>query len=81
MDEVDPGDLGDVAYGIFEHLLHRELRAAGRPLYTLVEDGTDFSDEFARVLDAFRADYPPLADALIERFGTDDAILETIRAG
>ena len=81
MDEVDPAALGDVAYGIFEHLLHRELRAAGRPLYRLVEDGADFSDEFVRVFEAFRADYPPLADALVERFGTVDAILETIRAG
>ncbi len=81
MDEVDPDALGDVAYGIFEHLLHRELRENGRSLYRLVEDGTDFSDELARVFDTLRADYPPLADALIERFGTVDAILATIRAG
>lgn len=81
MDEVDPGPLGDVAYGIFEHLVHRELRGAGRSLYRLVEDGTDFSEELARVFDAFRADYPPLADALIERFGTVDAIHAMIRSG
>ncbi len=81
MDEVDPRALGDVAYGIFEHLLHRELREAGRPLHRLVEDGTDFSDELARVFDTLRADYPPLADALIERFGTVDTILAAIRAG
>jgi DNA-binding transcriptional LysR family regulator len=81
MDEVDPGALGDVAYGIFEHLLHRELRETGRSLYRLVEDGIDFSDELARVLEAFRAEYPPLADALIERFDTADAIYAMIRAG
>ncbi len=81
MDEVDPDALGDVAYGIFEHLLHREIRGTGRSLYRLVEDGTDFSDELARVFEAFRADYPPLADALIERFGTVDAIYAMIRAG
>ncbi len=81
MDEVDPAALGDVAYGIFEHLLHRELREAGRSLYRLVEDGTDFSDELERAFDDLRADYPPLADALIERFGTADEILAMIRAG
>lgn len=81
MDEVDPAALGDVAYGIFEHLLHRELREAGRSLYRLVENGTDFSDDLARAFDDLRADYPPLADALIERFGTADEILAMIRAG
>ncbi len=81
MDEVDPAALGDIAYGIFENLLHRELRGTGRSLYRLVEDGTDISADLARVFDAFREDYPPLADALIERFGTVDAILEAIRAG
>jgi hypothetical protein len=81
MDEVDPDALGDVAYGIFEHLLNRELRGSGRSLYGLVEDGTDFSAELARVFDELRADYPPLADALLERFGTTDAIYSMIRAG
>lgn len=81
MDEVDPAALGDIAYGIFENLLHRELRGTERSLYRLVEDGTDISADLARVFDAFREDYPPLADALMERFGTVDAILEAIRAG
>lgn len=81
MDEVDPAALGDIAYGIFENLLHRDLRASGRSLYRLVEDGTDISADLARVFDVLREDYPPLADALIERFGTVDAILEAIRAG
>ena len=81
MDEVDPAALGDIAYGIFENLLHRELRATGQSLYRLVEDGTDISADLARVFDGFRDDYSPLADSLIERFGTVDAILEAIRAG
>jgi hypothetical protein len=81
MDELDPAALGDVAYGIFEHLLHRELRATGRSLFRLVEDGTDFSEDLARVFDAFRADYPPLADALVERFGTVEAIHAMLRGG
>ncbi len=81
MDEVDPAALGDIAYGIFENLLHRELRATGQSLYRLVEDGTDISVDLARVFDIFREDYPPLADALSERFGTVDAILGAIRTG
>jgi hypothetical protein len=81
MDEVDPIALGDVAYGIFEHLLHREIRGTGRSLYRLVEDGIDFAEDLRRVFDALRDDYPPLAEALIERFGTVDAIYAMIRAG
>ncbi len=81
MDEVDPDALGDVAYGIFEHLLHRELRESGRSLYRLVEDGVDFAADLERVFDGFREDYPPLADALLDRFGTVGAILEAIQAG
>lgn len=81
MDEADPEALGDVAYGIFENLLHRELRASGRSLYRLVEEGADLSADLARVFGAFCEDYPPLADALLARFGTVDAIHAMIRAG
>lgn len=81
MDEVDPAALGDIAYGIFENLLHRELRSTGRSLYRLVEDGADISADLERAFADLSADYPPLAAALIERFGTVDAILEAVRAG
>lgn len=81
MDEVDPAALGDVAYGIFENLLHRELRSTGRSLYRLVEEGADISADLERAFADLSADYPPLAAALIERFGTVDAILEAVRAG
>ena len=81
MDEVDPAALGDIAYGIFENLLHRELRSTGRSLYRLVEQGADISADLERAFADLSADYPPLAAALIERFGTVDAILEAVRAG
>ncbi len=81
MDEVDPAALGDVAYGIFEHLLHRELRAKGQSLHVLVEQGTGFADDLARVFDAFSADYPQLADALLSRFGSVAAIHDLLHAG
>lgn len=81
MDEVDPGALGDVAYGIFEHLLNRELRADGRSLWRMVEEDADLSPDVARALDDLTADYPALAAALVERFGTADALLAAIRAG
>jgi hypothetical protein len=81
MDEVDPDALGDVAWGIFEHLLTRELRAGGRSLWRLVEEGADLSADLERALDDLRADYPPLADALLARFGTPGAILAAIAAG
>lgn len=81
MDEVDPGALGDVAYGIFEHLLNRELRADGRSLWRMVEEDADLSPDVAWALDDLTADYPALAAALVERFGTADALLAAIRAG
>lgn len=81
MDEVDPGSLADVAYGIFEHLLHRELRERGQSLYLLVEQGTRFSDDLTRVFDAFGTDYPQLAEALLGRFGSVESIHELLHAG
>ncbi|KAF5058672.1 hypothetical protein DSECCO2_344060 [anaerobic digester metagenome] len=81
MDEVDPGSLADVAYGIFEHLLHRELRGKGQSLYLLVEQGRGFSDDLARVFGSFLTDYPPLAEALLSRFGSIDEIHGLMHAG
>ncbi|HOT94953.1 MAG TPA: DUF1917 domain-containing protein [Methanoregulaceae archaeon] len=81
MDEVDPGSLADVAYGIFEHLLQRELRENGESLYLLVEQERGFTDDLVRVFDSFRADYPPLAEALLSRFGSIEAIHALLHAG
>lgn len=81
MAEVEPEALADVAYGIFEIVLNRELRAAGRPLYRLVEEQADFAEDFAGISTAFADEYPLLADALLERYRTWDAIYAMFCAG
>ena len=81
MEEIDPESLGEVAYGIFEVYLNRELRHPGSHLFELVEQGTDFTDDAARVFERFGEDYPDLAGALIRRFGGIDTVYASIRAG
>src|SRR5512145_1697634 len=49
MAEVDPEALADVAYGIFEHLLNRGLRAQDKYLYALVEGGVDFRPDLTSI--------------------------------
>ncbi len=74
MAEADPEALADIAYGIFEHLLNRDLRAQGRYLYALVEGGVDFRAELTAVLEKFRQEYPQLAEALLQRFSDPETI-------
>jgi hypothetical protein len=81
MEEVDPGALTDVAYGIFEHLLHRHLRSDGRSLHALVEQKTDFTGDLERVYCGFRDDYPQLADALLDRFESVSSIHAMLHEG
>lgn len=81
MAEVEPEALADVAYGIFEIVLNRELRAAGRPLFRLVEEQVDFADDFARIFTDFADEYPLLAGTLLERALTPDAIYAMLCAG
>lgn len=81
MAEVEPEALADVAYGIFEIVLNRELRAAGRPLFRQVEEQVDFADDFARIFTDFADEYPLLAGALLERALTPDAIYAMLCAG
>jgi hypothetical protein len=81
MAEVDPEALADVGYGIFEHHLHKGLRAQGKYLFALVEAGVDFRQEFGVIFQQFAAEYPQLADALIGRFEEMDTIYGMIRAG
>ncbi|MFA5254439.1 MAG: DUF1917 domain-containing protein, partial [Methanoregula sp.] len=61
MDEVDSEALADVAYGIFEHLLTRNLREKGKYLYTLVEGGVDFTADLNETFAKFGEEYPQLA--------------------
>ncbi len=81
MAEVDPEALADVAYGIFEHLLNRRLREQGRYLYMYVEEGIDFKAELSAIFDAFREEYPQLAEAMINRFSGIDTIYRMLCEG
>jgi hypothetical protein len=81
MAEVDPEALADVAYGIFEHLLTRGLRAEGKYLFSLVESGTDFRDELTAIFEQFRQEYPQLAEAMLARFSDLDTIYRMLCEG
>jgi len=81
MAEVDPEALADVGYGIFEHLLNKGLRAQGKYLFALVEEGVDFNPEFEVIFRQFAAEYPQLAGALTGRFEEMSTIYGMIRAG
>lgn len=81
MEEIDPESLAEIAYGIFEVYLNRELHARGPYLFELVEKGTDFEEDTREIFERFREDYPELAGALLRRFGGINAIYAPIRAG
>jgi len=81
MAEVDPEALADVAYGIFEHLLNRRLREQGKYLYMFVEGGIDFKADLSAIFDAFREEYPQLAEAMIARFSDIDTIYRMLCEG
>jgi len=81
MDEVDSEALADVAYGIFEHLLTRNLREKGKYLYALVEGGVDFTADLNETYAGFGEEYPQLADALNGRFESVDKIYAMLCAG
>jgi len=53
MAEVGPEALADVAYGLFELALNKELRAEGNYLYRLVENKIDFKDHFVAFFSRF----------------------------
>jgi len=81
MDDVDTEALADIAYGIFEILLNRELSARGPYLFELVEREIDFYSDFLEIFAQFKSDYPALALALEERFGSTEAIYSLLREG
>ncbi len=81
MTQVDSEALADVAYGIFEHLLNRELLLQGKYLYALVEGGIDFLADLTAIFDKFSQEYPQLAEAMLARLGSLDAIYAMIAAG
>jgi hypothetical protein len=81
MAEVDPEALADVAYGIFEHLLNRGLKEQGKYLHVLVEFGTDFKFDLAAIFGKFTAEYPQLAEAMLEKFTSIDTIYDMLNKG
>jgi len=80
-EEDETEALSDVAFGLFEVLLNRGLRIRGPYLFEMVEKGVEFRAEFDTIFEGFRSEYPPLADALIQRFGSPDAIYARFRGG
>ena len=81
MEEIDPESLAEIAYGIFEVYLNRELRARGPYLFELIEQETDFEADVREIFGRFQGDYPVLAEALLRRFGGIDAIYAPLREG
>ncbi len=81
MVEVDPDALADVAYGIFELFLNKDLQARDLALFRLVEDGIDFAKEFEEIFDRFEREYPPLAAALRARLVEPAAIYAMLGQG
>jgi hypothetical protein len=81
MAEAGPESLADVAYGLFEYTLNRDLRAGEHFLFQLVEQQIDFRDQFSVIFTRFQVEYPQLAEALVSRFGSIDAIYRMIRDG
>jgi hypothetical protein len=81
MDDVGDDALAGVAYGIFEILLNRELQTRGLFLFRLVEEGEDFRDAFEEIFAGFSGEYPQLAGALLEKFGSTAAIYDLLCSG
>ena len=81
MAEVEPEALADVAYGLFELALNKELRAERNYLFQLVEKNIDFKDHFIAFFSRFRDEYPQLAEALLVKYGGIDPIYEMITGG
>jgi len=81
MTDVDSEALADVAYGIFEHLLNRELQKQGRFLFALVEDGIDFREDLTAIFGKFAGEYPQLAEAMLVRLANLETIYGMLCAG
>ncbi len=81
MEEIDPESLAEIAYGIFEIFLDRELCSHGPYLFELLEQGVDLGADVHEIFGRFREDYPELAEALLLRFGSIDTIYAQLLAG
>ncbi|MGC9435079.1 MAG: putative phosphothreonine lyase domain-containing protein [Methanomicrobiales archaeon] len=81
MENADPDALADVAYGIFEIVLNRELENRGDHLFQRVEKEEPFWEDFLAVFSEFAGDYPQLAEALEHRFESTDQIYDMLCQG
>jgi hypothetical protein len=81
MEGTGPEIQPDVAYGIFEIFLNKGLKKGGPYLFELVDGGFDFLASFQEVFAEFEREYPQLAQALRERFGSTENIYRLIREG
>ncbi len=81
MGDAGPDALADIAYGLFEVFLNKELRRRGLYLFDLVESGADFLPQFREIFATFEQDYALLAAALRQRFGDVEAIYALLQAG
>ncbi|MDD4422932.1 MAG: DUF1917 domain-containing protein [Eubacteriales bacterium] len=76
-----PEEIGDVAYGIFEIILNKELKRRGRYLFERVDDKEDFLKDFESIFSEFSKDYGMLSDALLEDFDSPEEIYKKICEG
>jgi len=81
MDSSEMEALADIAYGIFEHYLTSQFHARKKPLFRLVEEGTPFRDDFIEIFHQFSENYPELAQRLLERYESPDAMYTLIGEG
>lgn len=79
--DIGEETLADVAYGLFVVFLDKELRKQGKILFEQVEINTDFSSEFIEIFVSFSADYPFLADALMDEYGSAHTIYRIFTEG
>ena len=80
-EEGQPEKIGDVAYGIFEIILNKELKQRGRYLFERVHDNENFLSDFEDIFLKFTDEYKMLADALIDDFKTPEEIYNRIYEG
>jgi hypothetical protein len=81
MDRSEMEALADIAYGIFEHYLTSQFHARKLPLFRLVEEGTQFKDEFLEIYHQFKEIYPDLAERLQERYSSPEEMYSLIVEG
>lgn len=81
MEEGGTGELTDVAYGLFEVFLNRELLKRDEDLFDLIENSKDFRSSFNEIFELFEKEYPPISSILREEFECPDELYDMFREG